>query len=64
MNSITARLRRFVVERAGRRCEYCGLAQEDQKRLFTSTILCRVAQMGEPPLKTSRWLESRLRCLQ
>jgi hypothetical protein len=34
MSSISARLRRLVIERAGQRCEYCGLAQEGQEATF------------------------------
>ena len=34
MNSIPARFRRLVLERAGQRCEYCGLAQEGQEATF------------------------------
>ena len=34
MSSIPARMRRFVLERAGQRCEYCGLAQEGQEATF------------------------------
>jgi hypothetical protein len=34
MSTIPARLRRLVVRRAGRRCEYCGLAQQGQEATF------------------------------
>jgi hypothetical protein len=34
MSVVPARLRRLVVRRAGRRCEYCGLAQEGQEATF------------------------------
>ena len=34
MSAIPVSLRRFVTERAQRRCEYCGLAQEGQEATF------------------------------
>lgn len=34
MSSIPARMRRMVRERAGQRCEYCGLAQAGQEATF------------------------------
>ncbi len=34
MIDVTARLRRLVVDRAGNRCEYCGLSQEGQEAAF------------------------------
>lgn len=34
MSTISTRLRRQVVLRAGDRCEYCGLAQEGQEATF------------------------------
>lgn len=34
MSDASADLRRQVVERAGNRCEYCGLAQEGQEATF------------------------------
>jgi hypothetical protein len=34
MIHVTARLRRLVVDRAGNRCEYCGLSQEGQEAAF------------------------------
>lgn len=34
MSDIPARLRRFVVRRAGGCCEYCGLSQEGQEATF------------------------------
>ena len=34
MTEVTGRLRRSVVERAGGRCEYCGLSQEGQEATF------------------------------
>ena len=33
-DTLTAELRRQVVERAGGRCEYCGLSQEGQEATF------------------------------
>ncbi len=34
MSVVSARLRRLVVMRAGRRCEYCGLSQDSQEATF------------------------------
>ena len=34
MNDLPARIRAAVVNRAGRRCEYCGLAQQGQEATF------------------------------
>ena len=34
MGIIPARLRRLVLQRAGGRCEYCGLSQESQEACF------------------------------
>jgi hypothetical protein len=34
MSSIPAELRRFVVQRAAGRCEYCQLSQEGQEATF------------------------------
>ena len=34
MSGIPARVRRHVVERAGNRCEYCGLSQAGQEASF------------------------------
>lgn len=34
MSYIFAQLRRFVIERAGSRCEYCHLSQEGQEATF------------------------------
>ena len=34
MSAIPASLRRFVLQRAGERCEYCGLSQTGQEATF------------------------------
>ncbi len=34
MRNISASLRRFVINRAGNRCEYCGLSQAGQEATF------------------------------
>jgi hypothetical protein len=44
MSDVTTRLRRLVVDRAGGRCEYCGLSQEGQEATFhIDHIVPRVA---------------------
>ena len=47
---IPARLRRLVVERAGQRCEYCGLAQEGQEATFHIDHVVPVVAGGETTL--------------
>lgn len=44
MSSIPAKLRRLVVDRAGSRCEYCGLSQDGQEATFhIDHIIPRIA---------------------
>jgi len=44
MSDIPVRLRRLVTNRAGDRCEYCGLSQEGQEAVFhIDHIVPRVA---------------------
>ena len=46
MSSVRARLRRLVTERAGQRCEYCGLAQEGQEATFHIDHIAPVSAGG------------------
>jgi len=44
MTTIPCEIRRAVVERAGERCEYCGLAQAGQEATFhIDHVMPRVA---------------------
>lgn len=47
MAHIPAALRRFVIERAGNRCEYCGLSQAGQIATFHIDHVVPVAAGGE-----------------
>lgn len=51
MRYIPARLRRQVIERAGNRCEYCGLAQAGQAATFHIDHIIPVVVGG----KTVHW---------
>jgi 5-methylcytosine-specific restriction endonuclease McrA len=44
---VPARLRRLVIQRAGGRCEYCGLSQEGQEATFHIDHVIPVADGGE-----------------
>jgi HNH endonuclease len=45
MSDVPARLHRLVLQRAGARCEYCGLSQEGQEASFhVDHIVPKVAQ--------------------
>jgi 5-methylcytosine-specific restriction endonuclease McrA len=46
MRPIPARLRRLVMDRAGGRCEYCGLAQEGQEATFHIDHVVPVSDAG------------------
>lgn len=46
-SSISAELRRLVVERAGQRCEYCGLAQAGQEAAFHGDHVTPIAAGGK-----------------
>jgi len=48
--TIPASLRRQVVERAGNRCEYCGLSQAGQEALFHVDHVVPVAAGGQTTL--------------
>lgn len=47
MRRISASLRRLVIERAGNRCEYCGLAQAGQSATFHIDHIVPFAAGGE-----------------
>ncbi len=47
MRRIPIRLRRFVLQRAGGRCEYCGLSQEGQEAAFHIDHVVPFATGGE-----------------
>ncbi len=46
MSYIAAELRRFVIQRAMNRCEYCGLSQEGQEATFHVDHVTPVAAGG------------------
>jgi len=48
--AIPAELRRQVTERAGGRCEYCGLAQEGQEATFHVDHVIPVSEHGSTEL--------------
>jgi hypothetical protein len=47
MPHIAASLRKFVIERAGNRCEYCGLSQVGQVATFHIDHIVPIAADGE-----------------
>lgn len=47
MSYIAAELRRFVIQRAAGRCEYCGLSQEGQEATFHVDHVIPVTAGGE-----------------
>lgn len=47
MKHVPARLRRLVIGRAGKRCEYCGLSQEGQEATFHIDHVIPLAAGGE-----------------
>ncbi len=44
---VSVELRRLVTERAGNRCEYCGLAQEGQEATFHVDHISPIKQGGQ-----------------
>jgi hypothetical protein len=51
MRFIPARLRRLVTQRAGGRCEYCGLSQEGQEATFHIDHVVPIAAAGETQIE-------------
>jgi hypothetical protein len=48
--NVSARFRRVVIERAGSRCEYCGLSQEGQEAEFHVDHIVPVSALGPTAL--------------
>jgi hypothetical protein len=47
MSPISEQMRRFVIQRAGNRCEYCGLSQEGQEATFHVDHIIPISAGGE-----------------
>jgi hypothetical protein len=53
MTTIPASLRRFVIQRADNRCEYCGISQVGQVATFRIDHIIPVVAEGEKVARAS-----------